>query len=62
MYRVVPGSIYLMHFASDRSHMKTSNGRWMVTPPALPPIQTEGELFFVILWDIYGIFSKKKFI
>ncbi|KAK1805032.1 hypothetical protein P4O66_019393 [Electrophorus voltai] len=38
--RVIPAVTYLKQFASDRSHMKYSNGAWRMPPPAYPCIQT----------------------
>ncbi|KAF6772032.1 hypothetical protein AHF37_09547, partial [Paragonimus kellicotti] len=33
LYRVIPGSLFLEHFASDRRHMRRPNGDWIVRPP-----------------------------
>ncbi|GAA51940.1 protein N-terminal glutamine amidohydrolase, partial [Clonorchis sinensis] len=33
-YRVVPGSQYLAYFASDRRHMRRSDGEWIAPPPS----------------------------
>ncbi|XP_056254730.1 protein N-terminal glutamine amidohydrolase isoform X1 [Seriola aureovittata] len=38
--RVVPADSFLLNFASDRSHMKTSDGSWRMPPPPYPPIHT----------------------
>ncbi|VDM16501.1 unnamed protein product [Hydatigera taeniaeformis] len=38
-FRVVDGSIYLRHFASDRSHMRSSVG-WLAPPPTYEAIRT----------------------
>ncbi|XP_078124383.1 protein N-terminal glutamine amidohydrolase [Sander vitreus] len=38
--RVVPADSFLLNFASDRSHMKNSDGSWKMPPPAYPPIHT----------------------
>ncbi|XP_032364876.1 protein N-terminal glutamine amidohydrolase [Etheostoma spectabile] len=38
--RVIPADCFLLNFASDRSHMKNSDGSWKMPPPAYPPIQT----------------------
>lgn len=38
--RVIPADSYLSNFASDRSHMKKSDGSWMSPPPPYPPIHT----------------------
>eukprot|EP00210_Caulerpa_lentillifera_P000663 g640.t1 len=36
-YRVVPASVYLSNFASDRRHMKSGDD-WIKTPPSYPCI------------------------
>jgi len=36
-FRVVPSSVYLSQFASDRSHM-IKNNEWLAKPPPYPPI------------------------
>ncbi|VDK33329.1 unnamed protein product [Taenia asiatica] len=38
-FRVVDGSMYLRHFASDRSHMRSSDG-WLAPPPTYEVIST----------------------
>ncbi|XP_026155818.1 protein N-terminal glutamine amidohydrolase [Mastacembelus armatus] len=38
--RVVPADSFLLNFASDRSHMKNSDGSWRMPPPHYPPIHT----------------------
>uniref|UniRef100_UPI0037E85C61 protein N-terminal glutamine amidohydrolase isoform X1 n=2 Tax=Semicossyphus pulcher TaxID=241346 RepID=UPI0037E85C61 len=38
--RVVPADSFLLNFASDRSHMRNSDGSWRMPPPPYPPIQT----------------------
>ncbi|XP_063755543.1 protein N-terminal glutamine amidohydrolase isoform X2 [Eleginops maclovinus] len=38
--RVVPAQSFLSNFASDRSHMKDSDGSWKMPPPPYPPIHT----------------------
>lgn len=38
--RVIPGDTYLKEFASDRSHMKDSDGNWRMPPPAYPCLET----------------------
>ncbi|XP_056335842.1 protein N-terminal glutamine amidohydrolase [Danio aesculapii] len=38
--RVIPGNTYLKEFASDRSHMKDSDGNWRMPPPAYPCLET----------------------
>ena len=39
-FRVVPASVFLSTFASDRRHMKKPDGTWMKSPPSYPPIST----------------------
>ncbi|XP_029370341.1 protein N-terminal glutamine amidohydrolase isoform X1 [Echeneis naucrates] len=38
--RVIPAESFMLNFASDRSHMKTSDGSWRMPPPPYPPIHT----------------------
>ncbi|KAM4539703.1 protein N-terminal glutamine amidohydrolase [Odontesthes bonariensis] len=38
--RVVPADSFLLNFASDRSHMKNSDGTWKMPSPPYPPIHT----------------------
>ncbi|KAM6899685.1 protein N-terminal glutamine amidohydrolase isoform 1-T2 [Xenentodon cancila] len=38
--RVVPADSFLLNFASDRSHMKNSDGTWKMPPPSYPAIHT----------------------
>ncbi|XP_043073065.1 protein N-terminal glutamine amidohydrolase [Puntigrus tetrazona] len=38
--RVIPGDAYLKKFASDRSHMKDSDGKWRTSPPPYPCLET----------------------
>nr|XP_046273195.1 protein N-terminal glutamine amidohydrolase isoform X2 [Scatophagus argus] len=38
--RVVPAEIFLLNFASDRSHMKNPDGTWKMPPPPYHPIHT----------------------
>lgn len=40
-FRVIPSKEYLATFASDRSRMRTPDGRWIKPPPSYPCIQTE---------------------
>ncbi|TRY73478.1 hypothetical protein TCAL_11818 [Tigriopus californicus] len=39
-FRVIPASLFLQTFASDRRHMKKPDGTWMKPPPPYPCIQT----------------------
>lgn len=41
--RVIPAVTYLKTFASDRSHMKHSDGTWRMPPPPYPCIETTGK-------------------
>lgn len=38
LFRVVSANDYLRGFASDRSHMRLSDGAWQAVPPAYPCI------------------------
>ncbi|DBA99233.1 TPA: hypothetical protein ACH3X3_011847 [Trebouxia sp. C0006] len=38
LFRVVSGNDYLRGFASDRSHMRLSDGAWQAVPPTYPCI------------------------
>ncbi|XP_030074665.1 protein N-terminal glutamine amidohydrolase isoform X2 [Microcaecilia unicolor] len=38
--RVIQGDLYLKTFASDRSHMKNSSGKWRKSPPPYHCIET----------------------
>ncbi|KAM8840656.1 protein N-terminal glutamine amidohydrolase isoform 4-T4 [Spinachia spinachia] len=40
MLRVISADCFMLNFASDRSHMKKSDGSWGMPPPLYPPIQT----------------------
>jgi len=42
-FRVIEASRFLETFASDRSHMKQSNGEYVKPPPSYPPIRTDEE-------------------
>nr|XP_045616297.1 protein N-terminal glutamine amidohydrolase-like isoform X2 [Procambarus clarkii] len=39
-FRVVPASVFLQKFASDRRHMRREDGTWMHPPPPTPAIAT----------------------
>lgn len=39
-FRVVPASVFLQKFASDRRHMRREDGTWIQPPPSTPPIST----------------------
>jgi len=40
LFRVIPSQDFLMTFASNRSHMKKSDGSWIKSPPGYEPIST----------------------
>ncbi|EPS70253.1 hypothetical protein M569_04510, partial [Genlisea aurea] len=40
VFRIVCGPMFLRHFASDRRHMKDSEGNWIHPPPSYEPIGT----------------------
>ena len=40
-FRVVPATLYLQKFSSDRRHMKKPDGSWMKSPPPYECIQTQ---------------------
>ncbi|XP_039063825.1 protein N-terminal glutamine amidohydrolase [Hibiscus syriacus] len=40
-FRVVHAPLFLRHFASDRRHMKDSEGNWTAQPPPYEPIVAE---------------------
>uniref|UniRef100_A0A3Q0RGC5 Protein N-terminal glutamine amidohydrolase n=1 Tax=Amphilophus citrinellus TaxID=61819 RepID=A0A3Q0RGC5_AMPCI len=42
--RVVPADSFLLNFASDRSHMRNTDGSWKMPPPLYPPICTAGHI------------------
>lgn len=42
-FRLVPRAIFLDIFATDRSHMRQSDGGWLAPPPPRPPIGTGAE-------------------
>jgi hypothetical protein len=46
-FRVIPASVFLQHFASDRRHMKRADGSWIKPPPDYPPITTPGMLQYL---------------
>ena len=37
-FRVIPADEYLRRFASDRRHMRRTDGSWKMPPPSYPPI------------------------
>ncbi|XP_065317831.1 protein N-terminal glutamine amidohydrolase-like isoform X2 [Gordionus sp. m RMFG-2023] len=43
-YRIIPGKVYLDHFASDRSHMKDGLGNFLKPPPSYSPIFTTRDM------------------
>lgn len=42
LYRIVHAPVFLRCFASDRRHMKDSDGNWTAEPPLHEPIVAEG--------------------
>ena len=50
-FRVVHAPLFLRHFASDRRHMKDSEGNWTAQPPTYELIVAEG----TVLATIYQI-------
>ncbi|CAO2831715.1 unnamed protein product [Amaranthus hypochondriacus] len=40
-YRIIHAPLFLRYFASDRRHMKDSNGNWNEDPPTYDPIVAE---------------------
>lgn len=51
-FRVVPASLFLQKFASDRRHMRRDDGTWMHPPPPLSPISTPGQI--VPIYNLNG--------
>ncbi|KAI9489482.1 protein N-terminal glutamine amidohydrolase [Zychaea mexicana] len=43
-FRLVPGSVFLREFASDRSHMLEENGEYMKPPPEYPAIASTDDV------------------
>lgn len=43
-YRIIHAPMFLRCFASDRRHMKDSDGNWNAQPPPYDPIVTEGTI------------------
>ncbi|XP_033981218.1 protein N-terminal glutamine amidohydrolase isoform X2 [Trematomus bernacchii] len=67
--RVVPAHSFLLNFASDRSHMKNSDGSWKMPPPPYPPIHTTESRMnlddFISMRPAYGwgrVFSLEEFL
>jgi protein N-terminal glutamine amidohydrolase len=42
-FRVIPATVYLQTFSSDRSHMLQQDGSWSKPPPSWPIIQSASE-------------------
>ncbi|KAJ3114958.1 hypothetical protein HDU96_001399 [Phlyctochytrium bullatum] len=52
-YRVVPATVLLKHFASDRSHMRRESGEWIAKPPEEPCIKTaESTMNLPKYWNV----------
>ncbi|XP_065574626.1 protein N-terminal glutamine amidohydrolase-like [Artemia franciscana] len=41
-FRVVPATVYLTKFSSDRRHMRKTDGSWLKPPPEYPCLQMPG--------------------
>jgi hypothetical protein len=41
-FRLAPVDVFLADFASDRSHMRATDGAWLVAPPPWPAPRPEG--------------------
>ncbi|XP_014299975.1 protein N-terminal glutamine amidohydrolase isoform X1 [Microplitis demolitor] len=52
-FRLVPATIFLQNFASNRHHMKREDGTWIKTPPNYPPISTSNCLGYFSLCKSY---------
>ncbi|XP_057249137.1 protein N-terminal glutamine amidohydrolase isoform X1 [Beta vulgaris subsp. vulgaris] len=48
-YRIIHAPMFLRCFASDRRHMKDSDGNWNAQPPPYDPIVTEGSCYLFLL-------------
>lgn len=44
VFRIVHAPIFLRSFASDRRHMKDSEGNWTYEPPPHEPLVAEGKI------------------
>ncbi|KAI8989463.1 N-terminal glutamine amidase-domain-containing protein [Pilobolus umbonatus] len=49
-FRLIPATMYLREFASDRSHMLNEMGEYSAPPPIYPPIKTKGRLIVSASW------------
>lgn len=47
LYRVVAAPVFLRSFASDRRHMKRSDGSWVALPPHYDCLVAEGMYSFI---------------
>lgn len=57
VFRVMDSGYYRRVFASDRSHMKQTDGSWLATPPAWPVIGAAATTFTQMLdmhSDVHG--------
>ncbi|KAF6172314.1 hypothetical protein GIB67_024936, partial [Kingdonia uniflora] len=45
LFRVVHAPVFLCHFASDRRHVKDSDGTWIAQHPPYEPIVAKGHVF-----------------
>lgn len=74
MFRIIKAESFLANFSSDRSHMKKTDGSWMMPPPTYPCIKSCLSANNLVLYismeqdnDLYGVvinageFCNKKF-
>lgn len=54
-FRVIPATVFLQNFSSNRGHMKRQDGSWIKTPPNYPPISTSS-MFFYFLFKSSNLF------
>lgn len=53
--------VFLRHFASDRRHMKDSEGNWTAQPPPYEPIVAEGTCYQLYTKSISISYSSVPF-
>ncbi|KAK2720802.1 hypothetical protein QYM36_004616 [Artemia franciscana] len=56
-FRVVPATVYLTKFSSDRRHMRKTDGSWLKPPPEYPclqmPVSSADDIFVLLMrWVI----------
>lgn len=59
-FRIVHAPVFLSCFASDRRHMKGSDGHWIEEPPPHEPIVAQGNDFGIIIMKQWTCFSLNK--